>query len=796
METIQSQEKDKDFEIEKILCSIKDSNFDINEVKQKLDMDLDIDISIPYKNGALVKIGDKFYDIRPESRVFNFKDGEKSKKIFVYSESHLKEILNKLQFKAFNISNVDEDSCDSLDSENNYNEIYNIFENKKINTINKDKTNLDKVKEKFNQRIKVKIVNIQDICLNSSFYYPKNKNDKLNCDSLRENIKDLDIFFGNDLSILYVVGPKGISKSLFLLLNCHIKNICEKFPLLYINYRKMISLKYEKKKNIFKKEMVYLFFEENSLISFYNEKAYENIGKKSLLEFIKEFVQYLLDTYKNYFKKQIILVIDDFDEDYKEIKNIIDLITKENNRPKIKLIISGRSEFMYSKQLLYLKEESNKKSVLNREMILYYNIKSNENNDNNEKNLEEEKKFCEKFNFYGIYYSLLNEGKNIEISDLERQYKILPNDYLVYKKNNDKTISFKYCNDIFKLAAKKSIEFSIKSDNFRNIIKESCEEKNRILYGIYEEKLLTLFFVFNKLGLKDLNFKEDNIFEVEEIYKFKDSSYNKIQKNFDKKMPIIITQKNYQGKNYDLLILIPNTISNSYKAYFIQIGVDKTKEQITEIRQDLNENESEYEEGIKKYIDCDISKIELVFIFDIDTQIYSYSKSDFSGAKFCIVNKIIFFLFSIEDLRLYGTFNMEVFFVHDIFEKIKIEKIKYGKKRTYNESKGDFSFLSTEEIYLINNFINDDISNNYQIFDCNDTKIQDLNKHEKNTIYIYYKKNKKNSTYYVINNKYYYIKEGRLENIKKKYVDQKSIFKLKSLTKIADNRSVEPKLKK
>lgn len=117
-------------------------------------------------------------------------------------------------------------------------------------------------------------------------------------------------------------------------------------------------------------------------------------------------MEYLLNTYKNYFKKQIILVIDDFDEDYKEIKNIIDLITKENNRPKIKLIISGRSEFMYSKQLLYLKEESNKKSVLNREMILYYNIKSNENNDNNETNLEEEKNFVKNLIFmeYIIHY--------------------------------------------------------------------------------------------------------------------------------------------------------------------------------------------------------------------------------------------------------------------------------------------------------------------------------------------------------------------------------------------------------
>ena len=129
METIQSQEKEKEFEIEKILCLIKDSNFDINDVKQKLKMDLDIKITLSFAKSALVKIGNEFYDVRPESRVFNFKDGEKCKKIFIYSESHLKEILNKLQFKTFNISNEDEDS---LDSENNYNEIHNIFENNKL----------------------------------------------------------------------------------------------------------------------------------------------------------------------------------------------------------------------------------------------------------------------------------------------------------------------------------------------------------------------------------------------------------------------------------------------------------------------------------------------------------------------------------------------------------------------------------------------------------------------------------------------------------------------------------------
>ena len=59
METIQSQEKEKEFEIEKILCLIKDSNFDINDVKQKLKMDLDIKITLSFAKCALIKIGNE-----------------------------------------------------------------------------------------------------------------------------------------------------------------------------------------------------------------------------------------------------------------------------------------------------------------------------------------------------------------------------------------------------------------------------------------------------------------------------------------------------------------------------------------------------------------------------------------------------------------------------------------------------------------------------------------------------------------------------------------------------------------
>ena len=279
-------------------------------------------------------------------------------------------------------------------------------------------------------------------------------------------------------------------------------------------------------------------------------------------------------------------------------------------------------------------------------MILYYNIEIDEKNENNdlnslplyfyknnkdvekikEKLIKEEIDFCQKFNFYGIYYSLLKEGKNIQISDLEAHYKILPNDYLVFKKNNNNTTSFQFYNEIFKSAAKKNFESSIKSDNFEYIIKD-CE-KDRIIYGIFEDKLLTLFFYFNKLGLLDLVFIEENKLQVEEIYGFKNLSNNKIKKNIDKEKPIIITQENYMGKNYDLLILVPNIFTKAYKAFFIIIGTDKIKEQINIIKKDLNDYKYNYQSGIKKYIDCEISTIELVFIFDKDTQIELIEKKE------------------------------------------------------------------------------------------------------------------------------------------------------------------------
>ena len=84
---------------------------------------------------------------------------------------------------------------------------------------------------------------------------------------------------------------------------CYEINHYIKRPLLYINYRKLKDLSKEKKKNIFKKEFIYLFFEENSLQNFYKEKEYEKIKIEKLSQFLYDFVKHLLDIYRNYFNK-------------------------------------------------------------------------------------------------------------------------------------------------------------------------------------------------------------------------------------------------------------------------------------------------------------------------------------------------------------------------------------------------------------------------------------------------------------------------------------------------------------
>ena len=225
------------------------------------------------------------------------------------------------------------------------------------------------------------------------------------------------------------------------------------------------------------------------------------------------------------------------------------------------------------------------------------------------------------------------------------------------------------------------------------------------------------------------------------------------------------------------MVLIPIQSLDSFLAYFIQIGTNKTSTQINIIKTDLNENKSKYKDGIETFTGCNIFKTELVFIFDKNTQIGLKDKNVFNGAQYCIENSILFYLFSIEDQKLYITYDMDLFIHIDKFEVIKPRKVW---KRNYNDSKGDFSFLSHKETKLINRLIEDDIKINYMVsnggqYICN------LNQYKKESIYIFYNMKKR---IYIIKQKYYQIIEGKLEKIKKRDISQEEKFESKILTKI------------
>ena len=292
------------------------------------------------------------------------------------------------------------------------------------------------------------------------------------------------------------------------------------------------------------------------------------------------------------------------------MKNIIDLCKKPENEYKIKLIISGRCKFIYKMQNLYLNNK-----LGNKEEFLYYNIELNKKRDKNslllfkykkfkdkkkEENelLNEEKIFCNKYNLYGMYYSLFQNGREFNIEELNKNYDILPIDYLVFNKE-EKGVNYIYTfyfhNEIYKSAIKETIKIKFEKYNFEYILKEL--NHNQITFRLLEEKFLTLFISYNKLGIINLSFKEQNKLEVNEINKFKLSCYNKVETKIDLFSPIIITQENYLGPNYDLLILLPS-IKFTFDAYFIQFAIDINENKIKEIENDLNDNIKNYKSRI------------------------------------------------------------------------------------------------------------------------------------------------------------------------------------------------------
>ena len=96
----------------------------------------------------------------------------------------------------------------------------------------------------------------------------------------------------------------------------------------------------------------------------------------------------------------------------------------------------------------------------------------------------------------------------------------------------------------------------------------------------------------------NLIFLQNNKLEVEELYYFITSKYEKYEGNIVPNEPILVTQSNYNGKNFDLLIMIPiKDSSDEYDAIFVQIGLNKKSSDIKALVKDILKNDTKYKNG-------------------------------------------------------------------------------------------------------------------------------------------------------------------------------------------------------
>ena len=795
-------------EIERKLFCIKSCLYECNkEFEDTFKFNFKIFSELDNNEDRVVQLNNKIYNIKKQSRLITFIISKVSYIRFIYSHEYLKSVMDNYKIQQY-YSGKNENSYNSSESEVSDGEIYNIFEQKEILIISKIETKYDRIIDTFKHRYNLSANRIENSSLNAKIYYPKNYEDELNRNIFGDNTKQMEKHIWNSsIHIIYFMGPKGSSKSLFLLNFCFFQNINNN-PTLYINYKKLKETTIKSRNKIFKKEMVYLFFEENGLKDFYHNGFYKIIKNEQneFLHNLIEFIKAIINVHKNYFSRKIIMVIDNFDEDNEELsaemEQLINLIN--TNPSKIKLIISGNSDFLIKKFVLFLNKK-NFDYIIDNQLLFIYDLKLNSNNEIkalaafnflkniNDNNLEDillndEMKYCKKFNLYGMHYSVINNGKKLKLDDLLKYIHILPFEYITFSINNDNSITFEYFNPIFLKAVKKYIKSEIKEKTLDFLLKN--DNKDRIINGIYEEKLLCTLISYNKLSLNNMNTPEDNLLEVSKICDFKEKQFSKTNNKINIKFPIIITQEIFLSELYDLLILtVNNKEPNTYFAYMTQIGTNKTKYQIETIKKDFDENKGKYIKGIKKFIDnnINIEKIELLFIFDLDTQKtldLKDAKIYESGSKFCANNKIHFYCFSIEDYKLYKIVNGKKY-----FSVISFGDFDINIKRNWSEYlRSRLWFLSDNEIKFINSKISGDIKDMSLIDYRENVEFSSIkNDIDGNKIYVLFGGMNK---YLIVKNIIYKVIEDKYEEIETKKINNKEIFNV-NIVSPSDNFQIK-----
>ena len=526
-------------------------------------------------------------------------------------------------------------------------------------------------------------------------------------------------FSDNVKKIIFLIGCQKIGLTLT------IKSIFKFAQILYLNLEHLYKLRKttDKKKYIFYM-FCNIFYDYKKYSDFINNNIFGIKGYDDILQVIHEIILKIVSKLKD---EYINIVLDNYDDYYvgktKLSKNYIEESFKAISDSHMKLFFLGRGLFI--SQLLenhfyephklsyYISFKYFSSLDLNIENCIHENNKKNNIN-------EIEKYYSNRLleNKKQILYNLILI-KNFPNSIHELKNKDMPFQFFKFEKKNDNlTIHFQF-DDLIDIINRIIREYIAKL----NIFSIFTTISNQVVKGLIFKELIVSLLMNNKT-FKNLNFSKNNIIEVEDIYNLKKDN---IPNNEYEKGPILITQSK-NGEVFDLGIVLKNDDNN----YFIgiQIGINKTQEDISRYITKLQNDENRIIEIIYDLTKIEINQFRFLVIFSKEEQnemkkefdnyysfvnsmknktLTNYEKNEYEqkrkklshinstfGSICCKNSGLSFYLFSIKDFCFYDDNN-------EIIENLNPQSINIIKKDFYNFCKNEYHLVAISDNNILTN---------------------------------------------------------------------------------------------
>ena len=573
----------------------------------------------------IIKKDDTIYSIDKRARKIKFVD-YKLKKItikFIHNCQYLIETLKILGFTSYYVklqknTNDDSNIISSLDEENetssevSFSDPYSIFDNDNIKYIFNENQRPILTKENYKNTFCYQFKYLKDLNINSKYYYGKYKECNFQKINNYANVEDnlIQFQFSQQSKILYLYGPKGSSKTtlIFYMINIY-RTYKTKTIYFNLNYLKTKNF-LEVKKGIYY-ELLYFCKDIEEMEKFKAKNIFSNTeNSDKIMKIIYVVLSNLfgiIGEEAEFCRLVVIDNINDIDEvDINYLNNIIQLFDKK--KIFFKLIICGNGPYFNQKFIeFYIKrnvlsiDNIFAKNQLPEFFYLYNadndeikniidenNNKINVNREENEDELiSKEEKAIDKYSFYFLYFAEELDNKNFTRDTIIQNkdfIKGMPLEYFEIQIEGN-NMNFKFYSNLFKKCFKNKINVEIEKDTLTKLLKKN--DYPRTFFGVCFEKLITLLLMHNKLKIENLIFQKSSIKEIKEISMLKEEKYTGPKFNNEEiSTPILIIQQNFFGP----FLVIITKHNNLYYSDFIQIDVDKDKDQIKRIIKDLENN--------------------------------------------------------------------------------------------------------------------------------------------------------------------------------------------------------------